>query len=268
MTRRTTFDRGEGRRLFGHDPETYDRVRPGHPDAVYEILRDRCGLGIGSKVLEIGPGTGQASRRLLDYGAGPLVGVEPDPRLARFLRESIGDRIEVLESTLEDAGLGTDFDLAAAASSFHWVEEALGLAKLRDALRPGGWIALWWSSFGDEKQPHPFLQATDTLYEDLPCGPSGPSGLGLSFARDSENRLRALADAGFEQGTHDDVHWSNEWDSEGIRGLYSTYSPIASLEPVRRADLLAAVERIAATQFGGRVVLPLATSLYTGRKPS
>lgn len=235
---------------------------------MYEILRDRCRLDTGSKVLEIEPGTGQASRGLLDHGAGPLVGVEPDPRLARFLRESIGDRIEVLESTLEDAELESDFDLAAAASSFHWVEEALGLAKLRDALRPGGWIALWWSSFGDETEPEAFLQATDSLYDDLPRGPSGPSGPGLSFARDSESRLRALADAGFERRAHDDINWSNVWDAEGIRGLYSTYSPIASLDPVRRAELLAAVEHIATTQFGGRVELPLVTSLYTGCRPS
>jgi SAM-dependent methyltransferase len=159
---RPRLARSEGRHLFGHDPETYDRVRPGHPDAVYKILRKRCGLGTGSKVLEIGPGTGQASRRLPDFGAEPLIGVEPDPRLARFLRDSIGHRVEVLESTLEDAGLDADFDLAAAASSFHWVEEALGLAKLRNALRPGGWIALWWTSFG-ERDTAPSVLAGDRI---------------------------------------------------------------------------------------------------------
>ena len=40
-----TLDRSEGRRVFGKDAEGYHRARPGHPDRVYEILEERCGLG-------------------------------------------------------------------------------------------------------------------------------------------------------------------------------------------------------------------------------
>src|SRR5206468_3647616 len=107
---------------------------------------ERCSLRHGSKVLEVGPGTGQASIRLLEGGADPLVGLEPDPRLRAFLRRKFGARLELRATTLEDAILEPDFDLATAASSFHWVEEAVGLATLLGALRPGSWLALWWTS--------------------------------------------------------------------------------------------------------------------------
>jgi SAM-dependent methyltransferase len=265
---RPRLERAEGRHLFGTDPETYDAVRPGHADGVYAILRERCGLGPGSTVLEVGPGTGQATRRLLELGASPLVALEPDPQLAAFLRQRLGTRIELVEAALEDAVLEpAAFDLAAAASSFHWVDEETGLGRLRDALRPGGWIALWWTSFGDETRPDPFMEAVDPLFDDVPHSPSAPGDGRPSFARDAERRLAALGDAGFQDGAHDELRWRHEWNAAGIRGLYSTFSPIISLDPEHRERMLASIEQTAATQFEGRVSKPLVTSLYTARTP-
>ena len=262
------IERSVGRSFFGSDPRTYDAVRPGHPDDVYDILRERCGLRPGSRVLEIGPGTGQATRRLLDLGAAPLVAIEPDLRLAAFLRGTLGDRVEVHVAALEEAELEPRaYDLAAAASSFHWVEEAAGLTKLRHALRVGGWVAIWWTSFGDEQRPDPFRLALDPLFEDVPAGPSGPSEGRPGFARDAECRLAALSEAGFQEAQHDEAHWAREWDTAGIRGLYSTFSPLSALTPERREELLDSVARVAADRFGGRVERPLVTSLYTARNP-
>jgi SAM-dependent methyltransferase len=266
---RPRLERSVGREFFGSDPETYDAVRPGHPDEVYDTLRDRCGLGTGSRVLEMGPGTGHATRRLLELGASPLVALEPDPALAAYVRTSFGDRVEIRVATLEDADLEADaYDVAVAASAFHWVEEEVGLAKLHAFLRPGGWIAVWWTSYGDEARPDAFSLALDPLFADLPHGFSGPSGDRPPFARDAERRLAALATAGFEEGAHEDIRWARAWDTQGLRGLYSTFSPISVLEPDRRREFLDTVARIAEDDFGGRVEKLLVTSLYTARKPS
>jgi SAM-dependent methyltransferase len=267
---RPRLERSVGRHFFGTDPETYDAARPGHADEVYDILRVRCDLRPGSSVLEIGPGTGQATRRLLELGASPLIAIEPDPALAEYLRSALGDQVEVRPTTLEDVVLEpAAFDLAAAASSFHWVEEDVSLAKLRDALRPGGWVAIWWTLFGDETRPDPFRTAVDPLFVDIPHSPSGPRQEGgPSHGRDTEMRLAALGRAGFEQLGHDEMPWMRTWDSKGIRGLYSTFSPIIALEPERRREFLDSVERVAEIDFGGLVEKPLVTSLYTARNPS
>lgn len=265
---RPRLDKSVGRRFFGTDPQSYDTARPGHAEEVYDILRERCRVGPGSKVLEIGPGTGQASRRLLELGADPLVAVEPDPALADFLHAALGDRVELRVTALEDAELEPDaFDLAAAASSFHWVEEELALAKLAAALRPGGWIALWWTVFGDETRPDPFRRAVEPLFEGIPHGPSAPQEGRPSFALDAERRLEALASAGFDELRHDVVRWSREWNTAGIRSLYSTFSPISVLEPEHRTAFLDSIARVAEREFGGRVEKPLVTSLYTARRP-
>ena len=90
--------RVEGRRLFGLDPAGYRAGRPDYPEAIYETLRGRCGLGPGTQVLEIGPGTG-ALTRLLAPRAKQVIAVELDRALAASLQ---GSSVEVIcEDILE-----------------------------------------------------------------------------------------------------------------------------------------------------------------------
>ena len=74
------------RHSFDEDPDNYQAARPDYPARVYAVLADRCGLRPGVRVLEIGPGTGQVTRRLAAEGAS-VVAVELGPALAARLRE-------------------------------------------------------------------------------------------------------------------------------------------------------------------------------------
>jgi 16S rRNA A1518/A1519 N6-dimethyltransferase RsmA/KsgA/DIM1 with predicted DNA glycosylase/AP lyase activity len=66
--------------------------RPEYPEWVYATLASGCGLRRNASVFEIGAGTDTAKRRLLDLGADPLTVVEPDQRLADFLRTNNPDK--------------------------------------------------------------------------------------------------------------------------------------------------------------------------------
>jgi SAM-dependent methyltransferase len=259
--------RDEGRRLFGLDTAAYDHGRPGHAPEVYDVLHERCGLVAGTKVLEVGPGTGQATRRLLELGADPLVAIEPDAALAHLVRERFRDRVEIRESTLEDAQLEDDFGLVAAASSFHWVDEEVGLATIHGALRPGGWAALWWTGFGDANRADPFRDAIDPLMEGVQRAPAEVEDR-RPFAHDAESRIAALEHAGFTDTLPRRIEWWHTWDTEGIRALFGSFSPVLSLEPARRQELLDSIAGIAERNFGGKVTKPVVTALYTARKPA
>jgi SAM-dependent methyltransferase len=260
---RKILDRTTGRSVFGRDAAAYDRARPGHPDEVYELLRERCGLGPGARVLEVGPGTGQVTRRLLELGAGPVVAVEPDPELAAYLASATDGEVEIRRAPLEEVELSDDeFDVAVAASSFHWVDPEPGLAAIMRALRPGGWWAMWWTHYGDKDRPDPFRDAIDPLVGGLSASP-GARG----FGRDPEDAFRALADAGFEDGRLDSIRGTYEFDTAGIRALFASFSPFIVLEDAERERLLDEIARIAEVDFGGRVVKPVRTPLYTARKP-
>jgi SAM-dependent methyltransferase len=127
----SSIDREFGREAFGLDPRGYHAARPAYPEWVFEVLRARCGLAPNAVTFEIGPGTGTATRRLLELGANPLVAVEPDDRLAAFLRETIPDKaLTVVISTFEEAVLQeASFDIGLSATAFHWLNEDLALTK-------------------------------------------------------------------------------------------------------------------------------------------
>lgn len=254
-----------GRQAFGLDPAGYHASRPDYPEWVYRTLRARCGLGLGAATFEIGPGTGKATRRLLDLGADPLVAVEPDPRLADFLRSRNPDpALKVLVCAFEDARLDDRaFDLGVSATAFHWLDEDAALAKIAGLLRPGGWWAACWNVFGDDSRPDPFHLATRQILD----GPLGPSAgeRGVPFGLDVEARLAAVKRTGaFDIADCHISRWSLVLNADQTVALYATYSNI-SARPDREA-VLAELGRIAREQFGGRVVRNMATSLYLARR--
>ena len=59
----------ELRRIFDEDARLYDRARPDYPAALFADLVELTGLAPGTRVIEIGPGTGQATRSLAATGA-------------------------------------------------------------------------------------------------------------------------------------------------------------------------------------------------------
>src|SRR5262245_40359876 len=170
----------EHRRLFGGDPGAYDRGRPDYPSRVYEILTKRCGLRPGAATLEIGPGSGLATRRLLALGADPLVAVEPDERLAAYLSERLraeGHAVELRGEPFEEAALAaSSFDLVVSATAFHWLDQPVALAKAARLLRPGGWLANWWNVFGDPIGGDAFHEATKHFMEPLGRPAANPDG--------------------------------------------------------------------------------------------
>lgn len=258
--------RDEARRLYGKDPVAYDAGRPDYPELVYEVLSTRCGLEAGTSVLEIGPGTGRVTGRLLVAGA-HVVGVEPDETLAGHLSQTMGGpALEVVPASFEDARLDDDgFDLAVAAMSFHWIDQRVGLTKLARVLRPGGSVAIWWTVFGDPSRPDPLL---DTIGALLPEG-AGPRRQvdPPQFELDMKARKLDLENLGGFVDVHGElIRWSARMSASQIRALYASMIAILRLPRSEQEDLLDAIESVATEDFGGRVERPFVTALYTGRR--
>ena len=275
------------RQVYGTDPAQYDAGRPDYPDRVYEILLERCGLGPGARVLEIGPGTGIATRHLLAAGA-EVVAVEPDSSLAGYLLETNAGRpLQVMPSTFEAAELhDEDFDLVTAATSFHWVDPITGLTEVGRVVRPGGWVALWWTIFGDVSRPDPFREATQPLIHTATSvnspapkpAPPSPAQSAASpqkverrpmFELDLDQRQQDLrAQAGLENVEGELIRWTGRMTPSQVRGLYGSMILILRLDPRVREPLLDRLEEIAEEDFGGAVERPFITSIFTGRKPA
>ena len=261
----TSIHRTFGREAFGADPANYDAARPGYPEWVFELLQTRCGLGSGSGTFEIGPGTGCATRRMLQLGAQPLIAIEPDARLATYLREALPDpALSIITTAFEEAQLPeADFDLGVCATAFHWLDEDRALAKVASLLHPGGWWAMFWNVFGDAERPDPFHEAT----KDVLKGPASPSeGSGdTPFALDAAARIGALKRNGaFDGIEYRSIPWSLLLDADQTVALYATFSNI-NIRPDREA-VLAELHRVARDEFRGSVTRNMVTSLYCARR--
>jgi len=266
-----TLNKELGKTIFGRDVSLYAKARPEYPYRIYEILLERCKINPQTHAFEIGPGTGQATERLLSAGLGRLLALEPDHRLATFLSENLAlahTNLEIQATTFQEATLAdASFDLGVAATSFHWLEPAVALPKILRALLPGGWWAMWWNVYADPEMPDDFYLASQSLFSQLAQSPSQGTGERQAFALDYKVRYAELAQAGFERIEHETIRWTTLLSTEQVLALSATFSPIAALADSDRQHFLNCLSSIVKDCFAGSVQRNFVSVIYTAQKP-
>lgn len=141
---------------FNSAAAAYDRMRPTYVQELYDDVFAYGSIASGCKSLEVGPGTGQATKPVLDAGVS-VTAVELGDNLAAFCAEKYRDypgfsvvnadfaKFEAPENT---------YDLVFSASAFHWIPEEIGYTKVFSMLKPGGVFARFanhpWKDKGNE----------------------------------------------------------------------------------------------------------------------
>ncbi len=269
-----------GRSAYGGDPEGYHASRRDYPARLFELIGARCAISPATRAFEIGPGTGKATRPMLELGLRSVVGVEPDARLADYLRAKIADpRLRLEVAPFEDADLPEGgFELGYAASSFHWLDMVPALEKVARLLKPGGTWAMWWNIHQDPDRPGPFGDAITPLIRQLRAeAPSFrneprdalPGGLPLVMARtlQVDERVAELRAAGFSDIEHEMIRDEACFDTAAIRALYGSFSVMRDVAPERAEAFLDRLAEIVETEFGGQVQRACVMPVYTARKP-
>ena len=134
----------EFRKVFDTIPEQFDRYRPRYSPALFSDLIAYAGIGPGKSVLELGPGTGQATDPILDTGC-DYHAIELGGRLTEMMRKKYGRRpnfsIVNDDFITHDFG-GRTFDLIYSAAAIQWIPEEIAFSKTFSLLRPGGALAM------------------------------------------------------------------------------------------------------------------------------
>jgi ubiquinone/menaquinone biosynthesis C-methylase UbiE len=100
-------------------------------------------LSPGSRVVEVGCGTGKLTGALVERGL-RVEAVDPGRELIEVARSRVGESsARFYVARFEDVELpDASFDAIFSATAFHWVDPAVGWSKAARLLRPGGVLAL------------------------------------------------------------------------------------------------------------------------------
>jgi SAM-dependent methyltransferase len=241
------------RRTFDEVPELYDRARPRYPSEVFDDLVSLTGLAPGDRILEIGPGTGQATLPLAERAL-EIVGLELGGGLAAVARRNLAayPRVQIIEATFEDWDAGdAQFDAVVAFTAFHWIDPTIRYARSAELLRPGGHLAVVLTDhvlpaggdrfFADVQEDYVWL--TD---EEDASPPRDPADIpDLSAEIDASRLFRTVAVRRYV--------WDVVYTADAYLELLDTFSGHRALPEDVRSRLYAAIRRRIERQPGQQV---------------
>ncbi|MEV7018099.1 SAM-dependent methyltransferase [Streptomyces sp. DH-12] len=133
-------------RSFDAVAARYAAHRPTYPPALFDAIEELTGRPLaGSRVADVGAGTGMATARLLERGA-HVVAVEPGEGMAAEFRRRLPGTPVVRGDGDALPLAGHSADLITYAQSWHWTDPARSVPEALRVLRPGGALALWWNT--------------------------------------------------------------------------------------------------------------------------
>ncbi len=133
------------RSLFDPLVDAYDAARPSYPDRLFADLEWLAGRGLAdADIVEVGAGTGIATRQLLARGA-RVIPVDHSAVMLGRLRERTSGLGAVRADGEALPFAGTVADLVCYAQAWHWVRVPVAAAEAARVLRPGGALAVWWN---------------------------------------------------------------------------------------------------------------------------
>ncbi len=250
----------EFRKIFDTIPEQFDKFRPRYSRELFRFLIDNVSVGPDKTVLEIGPGTGQATDPILmtgcDYNA-----IELGEHLFEKMREKYGKypNFHIVNDDFITHDFGKRrFDLIYSAATIQWIPEEIAFSKTYELLKPGGTLAMMLTR-ADYRTPNEKLYEEIQKLYDKYYKPDIPYTHG-SFKYDH------ASDYGFVDFEEHDFYGKREMDSDEYVSFCGTHCDhIVIPEPIKTEffDGL----RNAVINNGGKIVFEDTYVLYLTKKP-
>jgi SAM-dependent methyltransferase len=255
------------RATFDDVAELYDAIRPRYPEALFAALVEITGLGPAANLLEIAPGTGQATRSLAARGY-RITAVELGANMARIARERLEayKNVEIINASYEDADLPLgSFDLVYAATAFHWIDPTVRFTKTHALLKPSGYLAVIYRKHVSDGQGDAFTEATQPIYRRYERDTAAAA---RTYVPQRAEDLRAEP---VDEMLFRPVHFAAfpviaRYRADEYVSLLSTYSPTLSMAPPSRASFLDEIRHLIHRQFAGEVLIHYAMTLAIAQK--
>jgi SAM-dependent methyltransferase len=214
-------------------------------------------------VLEVGAGTGQATRDLLKYGA-TVHAIEIGPATARKLRQVLpNNELTITVGDFEDVPTEHHtYDCVFSASAYHWISPAKQLDRPVGLLKPQGIFAVVDLIQVDSPNDRGFFAAAQPIFEQHGQGHVGPPAPKREEA-DPPIRIALESDRRFERVALRRYDWDQTYTAAQYRDLMLSDSRRQMMDPQLRERLLDDMESFIKDAFGDCIVRPLVATMTT-----
>jgi len=250
------------RLVFGQAAESYERYRPGYPPELFDFLAEQVGAVAEPRAVEIGAGTGKATRELARRGFA-VFAVEPDVAMAEVGRTACAPwpSVSYLVGDFESIDVPpATADLAISAQAWHWVRPTEAIPRVRSCLRTGGVFGLFWNS---PRRVDPDLdrEIDEAFQRHLP----GVGDLGGKATAAGQRSAQEIDDTGLFSPMQR-REWSHRvrYSTQDFLGNLGTHSDHLLLPAERRSAFFGAIGD-ACERHSGSVELEYRTELFWTR---
>jgi SAM-dependent methyltransferase len=256
---------------FNTATERYHAHRPNYPAALFEKLITDTKLTDSSQLLEIGPGTGQATKPLAEKGYA-ITAVELGDELAEKAREVLADfpNVEIITGAYEEVDLPKNhFDLVYSATAFHWIQPEVKFTKTHKLLKPGGYLALIHTEHVSDEAGDIFFHVSKPLYQKYQ-GANTPVRM-----QDDDFTPPKLKDLRPPEKIDEDLFslesftvfpMELSYTSQEYIDLLATYSPQLAMPEERRTAFLTGLKELIDKDFGGHMTKQYGMTLTVAKR--
>ena len=256
------------RKIFDTIPKEFDKWRPRYCAGLFSDIIKFSQLDSSKAVLEIGPGTGQATEPILKTGCAYLA-IEIGENFVEFMNNKYNshNNFKLVNADFELYDFEKEsFDLVYSAAAFQWIKEDIGYPKVYNMLKSGGVFATFGVASGsrvpalNDKIQEVYAEhfKTEFDYEKYIKARNSDS--------EELSRIDKLKKYGFIDA--EQRHYSNtrEFNCEDYISYIQTHSTHIALKEPYKSKFYAGIKDVIMS-FGGQVTLNDDIILHIGRKP-
>ncbi len=248
---------------------TYEKLRPGYVDELYQAIYKYNPINENSNVVEVGSGGGQATYPILKTGC-KLTAVEYGEQFSELLKEKFKTykNFSVITGKFEDIEFEKDScDFVFSASAFHWVPEKIGYEKVFSMLKKGGVFARFANHPYRDKGNPVLSEKIDEIYAEYYYKYYNKQREKLTEYTDEQAKERAMLASkyGFTDIQYALFYRERTFSAKEYIELLGTYSDHIAIEEKIRMEFFAKIEE-AINNYGGTINIYDTMDLQLARK--
>lgn len=237
----------------------YAGVRPSYPSVLVTDVLEFADVAPGRRVLEVGCGTGQASRLFAERGY-PMLLIDVGANMIEVAREELMQfpDVEFRCCAFEDCRLEETFPLLISATAFHWIDPERRFALAYEALVDGGTLAVFSNRHVNRVG---FFEEVQEVYSSV-----APELVRKRVSENERGRARTLPGENLFSDDETRVYpWEARYSATDYLRLLGSYSDHIALPDATRNALFEGVRELIERRYGGEVEKSYAATLSLRR---